>query len=387
VESVKTLILNDKKNQFFKAVLNLRNSDKCQIKFFNLQEDKNKHFALGIKQNSGVVKVPLYLQENKCEFNLPKGINMEDKLLCAVVDVSNAFCPEIVLSGSLNLQTENDQIENAFVQTKPEDTSILYEQTTDEQIDKLIDENFKEDLNTNYYDNCSRCKYRQVFYNEGDGCCCSNKANDHNIDALNVTENLSQEGLNANLNPNNAQNKASDMQSHLKSSLSNKEEATIINSCEEQLEEVTNTYKNVALNEETLKEQDEVEQNKEENSSIAPGEEQTFYEQVKQQISALFEKYEVDETLQQIIPNSKWIKVDYERKQEYYVLGLIYDDNNQNVVYISYGIPSTNSKVPPEDLKDYAQWLPKDFSNPEQAGYWIVYQDAITGETIKIDFV
>jgi len=32
--------------------------------------------------------------------------------------------------------------------------------------------------------------------------------------------------------------------------------------------------------------------------------------------------------------------------------------------------------------KQKAEWLPLDYSNPEGAGYWMIFQDAITGKTL-----
>ena len=329
MENAKTLILNDNKNPNFKAILNLKNYENCAIKFFNIKNE-NKNYALGIKQRHSVIKVPLTLSQGKAEFLLPKGINLEENLLCAVVDVSNAFCPEIVLSGSLNDALENTKIEQAFVQVKPKDVSTLYVEDEEEQIEKLIDKNLEEDNNTIYYDNCSTCKYRKAFYEGGECICCGSK------EALGVQENITEDKKN--------------------------EESQSIKNNEE---------------ESSLKE-NKIEENFEKQG--------TFYNQIKEQIDILFSKYEKDLLLERIIPNSKWVRVDYNNNNEFYVLGLVYE-NGENPTYISYGIPSKDSNNPPEDLKDFAQWLPIDFNNPLNEGYWIVYQDANSGKTLKIDFV
>ena len=331
MENAKTLILNDKKNPNFKAILNLKNYESCAIKFFNIL-DKNKNYALCIKQKHSVIKVPLNLVQGKGEFLLPKGINLEENLLCAVVDVSNAFCPEIVLSGSLNNALENTKIEQAFVQEKPKDVSTLYVQDEDEQLEKLIDKNLEEDNNTVYYDNCSACKYRKAFYESGECVCC---------------------GGNQLVNSESEKNNID--------SEENKENQNLIECAVE----------------------GSVEEDKSVNDII---DEQSFYKQIKSQIDTLFNRYERDLLLERIIPNSKWVKVDYNNNQEYYVIGLIYD-NGEEPSYISYGIPSEDSNNPPEDLKEFAQWLPIDFNNPLKEGYWIVYQDAKKGKTLKIDFV
>ena len=110
--------------------------------------------------------------------------------------------------------------------------------------------------------------------------------------------------------------------------------------------------------------------------------------QVKPQVDALFEKYDRDEILENILPNSEWVRVRYDGGEEYYILGLIYNETKKDYVdYICYGVPSSDSKNPPEDIKDYAQWLPLDVNNPGGAGYFIVYQSAANGETVVINFV
>lgn len=110
---------------------------------------------------------------------------------------------------------------------------------------------------------------------------------------------------------------------------------------------------------------------------------QIFYDLVSEQIQDLFSKYESEHQLEQLIQNSKWVKVDYEQNGNEYVLGLIYDDIN--LKYICYGVPGEYSQNPPKDIESYSQWLPLDPTQPQVGGYWVMYQDAITGESIEID--
>ena len=304
-ESAKTLILNSDKDKNFKAILNLKNIDKSQIKFFNLK-DASHTFALGIKQESKVMKVPLIIKGDNCTFSLSNVLNFNKGLSCAVVDISNPFCPEIVLSGSENSSTENSKIEGAFMPEKPEDTSVLYEEDSQEKIEDLIDKNLEQDLSTTYFDACAKCKYREAFYNEG-GCL---KENDAKV-----------------------------------ASSSNEADAKV-----------------------------------DDNDS------KTFYEQIKPQIDALFNKYEEYKVLEEIIPSSKWAKIVYDNDGNYYILGLIYKENG-DVLYICYGVPSIGGNNPPEDIKEYAGWLPKDVNNANGEGYFIVCQDAVSGETLKVDLI
>ena len=112
--------------------------------------------------------------------------------------------------------------------------------------------------------------------------------------------------------------------------------------------------------------------------------EETFFDGVKEQIETLFNKYPAEEILAEIIPDSKWVKIDNDQKGEYYVVGLLYEDNK--IKYICYGVPSVYADAPPEELAGFSQWLPIDSSKEQGFGYWITYQDAETGENVKVDF-
>lgn len=112
--------------------------------------------------------------------------------------------------------------------------------------------------------------------------------------------------------------------------------------------------------------------------------EPTFYDEIKEQIQDLFGKYPEEDILKDIIPNSKWVKIDYEEKGEYYVVGMLYE--NDKIKYVCYGVPSMFEAGPPDDLKGFSQWLPLDGEKPEGFGYWITYQDAETGENVKLDY-
>lgn len=338
MENAKTLILNNKQKNNFKAILNLKISEPSSIKFFNINAI-NKNFALGIKQKEEVLKIPLEIKDNNCSFNLPKNFDTKNNFFCAVVDVTNAFCPEIILSGSANEKTHNVVIENAFIQSRPEKIEELYEEEKDEQIESIINKNLEEDLNTVYYDNCSKCKYRQAFYEgEENSFCCE----------LNKKVNVNKENVD----------------------LYSKE----------------NFYRLKKENKFTDEKQPPEEYCVEDGKEYIKEDKKSFYCQIKPQIDILFSKNKKYDYLENIIANSKWIKVNCEGSGDFYILGLIFDDDMKDVEYISYGVPSQNNLNPPEELKDYAQWLSVNFEDEKYLGYWLVYQEAKNGETIKVKF-
>ena len=111
------------------------------------------------------------------------------------------------------------------------------------------------------------------------------------------------------------------------------------------------------------------------------GENHTFYNKLKSQIDRLFENNPEEEYLEKIIPNSKWVKVEYENDGDYYVVGLVYE--NDTLSYLCYGVPGVYQKSPPKEIAGYPVWLPLDSDKKEGFGYWLAYQNANTGESIK----
>ena len=110
-------------------------------------------------------------------------------------------------------------------------------------------------------------------------------------------------------------------------------------------------------------------------------EKHTFYNKLKNQLDRLFENNPEEEYLEKIIPNSKWVKVEYEKEGDYYVVGLVYQDNELS--YLCYGVPGVYQKTPPKEIAGYPVWLPLDSDKREGFGYWLAYQNADTGESIK----
>lgn len=130
-------------------------------------------------------------------------------------------------------------------------------------------------------------------------------------------------------------------------------------------------------------EKDSLENSKENTSpQKKPDLNKSFYNELKNQLDILFDKYPEETFLTEVIPNSKWVKVDYEDDGNYIVIGLIYEENQ--VQYICYGAPGEYSSTPPKEFAGLSQWLPLDVEKPEELGYWIIYQDADTGENVEI---
>lgn len=113
------------------------------------------------------------------------------------------------------------------------------------------------------------------------------------------------------------------------------------------------------------------------------GKDHKFYNMIADQLEEIFDKYPHEYNLEKLIENSKWAKIKHDEEDKYYVVGIIYVDND--IRYICYGVPGSYYTEPPIELRGYSQWLPADSSNPYEIGYWVMYQDSNTGENIYIN--
>ena len=106
-----------------------------------------------------------------------------------------------------------------------------------------------------------------------------------------------------------------------------------------------------------------------------------FFNQIKKSLDSLFEAYPVDNILQNAIEDSSFVKVDYENTGDYYSVGYIKE--NEIPKYICYAIPCKPNSPPPEDMQEFSQYLPVN----DEIAYYLMYQNASNGETIKINAV
>ncbi|HEY8420087.1 MAG TPA: hypothetical protein VIL03_06630 [Clostridia bacterium] len=107
-----------------------------------------------------------------------------------------------------------------------------------------------------------------------------------------------------------------------------------------------------------------------------------YYLSVKDQLEKLFENNPPEEKLNSLMPDTYWVRVEIGPNQ-YYVVGLI----GEGPDYIGYGVPGAYSVNPPKELQGYCKWLALDKNNPKGEGYWMMYQDAESGQSINLDLV
>ncbi len=349
----RTLILNDlsSSQSSKKGVITLESSaDKIKgnLKLYNFST-LPQDVALGINVGDEVIKVPLSLSSNAVEFDIPKNLNLQEKLSCGLVDISQISSPRIIVGGTSNyLNDWADVVEQAFnSEVKPLEREEMYE-SSEEEIDCEITSVLRDDKEYKDCSMCSNCKYKQAFFENSE----NSEVICQNVEDKKTSENI--EKINELL-----------------------KDATLDVASTENQDKNNSGISTTSPSDNSLIESG-LEKPKQEESS----EEMDFYSQIKDQIDDLFKHHSRQEGLEILIPNSKWVKVEYEDTEGHYVIGLIYDEGK--LQFISYGLPAQNSSSPPKDLVDYAQWLPLD-SDQNAEGYWLVYQSAQSGESIKIN--
>ena len=107
----------------------------------------------------------------------------------------------------------------------------------------------------------------------------------------------------------------------------------------------------------------------------------SFIEEVKEEVERVLSSFPKEPTLCSVVQNSKWVKINY-GDNKHYVFGAIYTDGK--IEYLCYGVPATSSKVPPKSLKDLATFIPAERDKITEKGYWVAYQSALTGASVKI---
>ena len=107
-----------------------------------------------------------------------------------------------------------------------------------------------------------------------------------------------------------------------------------------------------------------------------------FFDQVKEELEDLFLRFPTEESLEKCFNDSRFIKIQYS-ENKYYVVGVIKENGKEK--YVCYGVPSKHSKTAPKELAGYCSFIPKSIFSPFGEGYWIMFQDALTGKCVHLE--
>lgn len=104
-----------------------------------------------------------------------------------------------------------------------------------------------------------------------------------------------------------------------------------------------------------------------------------FYEKMRGEIEGLLSAYPPEESLNGAISGATFVRIGY-GDGKFYAFGIIRDGSKP--AYICYGAPAADNSPPPESMADIASFLPVPSGNFK--GFWMIYQDASTGATVKV---
>lgn len=105
-----------------------------------------------------------------------------------------------------------------------------------------------------------------------------------------------------------------------------------------------------------------------------------FYEKMRGEIENIFSKYPAETPLENLIEGSRWARISY-GESGFYVFGVLYSEGRAE--YICYGVPAHDDARPPESMRGLASFIPAPADG--FAGFWVMYQDAGTGASLKIE--
>lgn len=332
------------------------------------QDTPNENYILGIKIDNKVIKQNVNFSNNTYSFVMSENFNLDSTLGCVLMRISNNeitpilwgneknqnFKTSIVssLKESMNKLNINTKLKSNVTQTHSPIYNTIYNEKNNLSENKSLNNQFNnfEDVNTqdemknnHNQDKCQHANYTFLNWDK----------NENEINKLNLET-------------------------------QHKEIEKISFEPEEVYSPIYNEIA-VASSKSMLFEDDDEELEKtidKEINKIEDGNHK-FYDMISDQLKELFERYPKEANLSKLIDNSEWVKINSDDDNKYYVVGIIY--HNHDIKYICYGVPGTYENEPPVEMRHYSQWLPTDISNPYTNGYWVMYQDADTGENIFIN--
>ena len=104
-----------------------------------------------------------------------------------------------------------------------------------------------------------------------------------------------------------------------------------------------------------------------------------YIDNAREELDGIFEKFPSHEGLEKLFPLSKFAKVSF-APDKYYVVGIIIENGQEK--YLCYGVPGKYSEKAPKELASYCTFIPVSIFNLTGEGYWMMFQDAITGKCV-----
>lgn len=326
----KTIFLSNNDKNKGMAILALESKNGNVFGKLKMYSDYKGEYILGIKCGNNIIKQNVNLDNSTYSF-LSDKINMRENIGCVILDIAdNKVTP--LLWGSEKKENCKSQIIESLRNSINKISSNIPRPSAQSKED--IDTYKEEDYPQNDMEN----NQKESMTDEE-----NNKYLDNNTSEEYSQISLDEENINSN------------------------DEVAVACTATEDLFESSD---------------EEIEESIDRELGVGLGKHQ-FYDMIADQLNELFARYPREENLCKLIENSDWVKIDTEIDNKYHVVGIIY--LNDDIRYICYGVPGSYDNEPPVEMRNYSQWLPTDTLDPYNQGYWVMYQDADTGENILMN--
>lgn len=329
---------------------------KCKLRLYNSKKP-NRNCRLGLYYQDEVYSANILDKGSFFESSFAGHFNIEKDFYCAVIDTDNNN--QIMLAGGTYAgYYYDDNSVFSSMEEKPEpNKSPVQENITPHQCFNSSDEEEK----------CASCKYKEYFYNDTS----TKDISEMQDSKTSKSKIVSKESVSSIQMSNE---KAEMIDSHNKYSTNeciDKTQLNIIN---------TTNDNHVVMQPETLNPKLKSEDDNKESDKRSEKIDASFLQAMIPQFEYIFENYQQNEELTNLVNNSKFVLI--QEASEQYSIGAIYE--NEEMKYICYAIKCNYNEPVPSELGVYYQWLPIDNEDPLSEGYYIVYQDSTDLKIIEV---
>lgn len=346
----KTIILSseNKTPNGVKAILTLTAESgilKGKMRLYNSHTlpDESK---IGVYYKEKIHTAPIIKNQDTFTFEINQSIDLDNDIYCAVLDQKNIF----ISGGSYANMFFNENSIFYGDETTTEDVEDYIDKCVDEDIELDIDENKAPDTK------CDKCLYKKEFFE---------------------TPNQTQDFFSIFKNENTESTQVKKVEPKITKP---PKEATQKMDSSQQIKTIKENMQNVSKQ----KLQQDNSDNSDNQTKKPIDDIGDFLSTISEQIDEMLIKYPTENTIMELVPNSKFIKIEDEYENNTYVIGVIYE--NSKIKYLAYGVPAKYNTPAPKELGSNYQWIPIDFNDPMTDGYYVLYQDAVDGSIIKFTY-
>lgn len=304
---------------------------------------------IGVYYKEKIHTATITKSQDTYNFEINQNFDLTNDIYCAVLDKKNIF----ISGGSYGNMFFN---ENSIFYGDASTTEDV-----EEYIDKCVDQDCEyeaeEQSSIDTNEKCDNCVYKKDFF--------ENKSTPQDFFSIFKNENSE-----------STQIKKLKPETHL-------QPKEIIKNADS-----TKQLKIIKENMQTISKQ-KIQKDKQEYNSEAPVKKSgddigDFLSMISEQIDEMLVKYPTENTIMELVPNSKFIKIEDEYENNTYIIGVIYE--KEKIKYLAYGVPAKYNTPAPKELGTNYQWIPIDLNDPMTDGYYVLYQDAIDGSIIKFTY-